>query len=83
MTVEEALSVIQKIQDAWEALGRAITDTVQAFYDMFCSLSESDEVWPERNGTPPKKYGMLLYKRVRQCAPRYQFIPLAPRNRSY
>lgn len=67
MTMEEALAVVQKIADAWNAFG----------------LAESDELWPKRNGVPPKKYGMSLHRRVRSSPPRYQFVPVAPRNQPY
>lgn len=75
MTMEEALAVIQKIKNSWAAL--------QALEDTFCNLGESDELWPKRNGIPPKKYGMSLHRRVRPAPPRYQFVPVAPRNRPY
>ena len=72
MNMEEALAVIQKIKNAWAA-----------FEDMFRNLGESDKLWPKRNGTPPKKYGMSLHRWVRPAPPRYQFVPVAPRNRPY
>ena len=83
MTMEEALAVVQKIADAWEAFGLAMENAAQALQDMFRSLAESDELWPKRNGVPPKKYGMSLHRRVRPSPPRYQFVPVAPRNRPY
>lgn len=83
MTMEEALAVIQKIADAWNAFGQAMENTAQALQDMFRGLAESDELWPKRNGVPPKKYGMSLHRRVRPSPPRYQFVPTTPRNRPY
>ena len=89
MTMEEALAVIQKIADAWEAFGQAIENAAQALQDMFRGLTDSpdvalsDEFWPKRNGVPPKKYGMSLHRRVRPSPPHYQFVPVAPRNRPY
>ena len=83
MTMEEALAVVQKIADAWNAFGQAMENVAQALQDMFRGLAESDELWPKRNGVPPKKYGMSLHRRVRPSPPRYQFVPLAPRNRPY
>ena len=83
MTMEEALAVIQKIADAWNAFGQAMENTAQALQDMFRALAESDELWPKRNGVPPKKYGMSLYRRARSSPPRYQFVPVAPRNQPY
>ena len=79
MTMEEALAVIQKIADAWNAFGQAMENTAQALQDMFRALAESDELWPK----PPKKYGMSLYRRARSSPPRYQFVPVTPRNRPY
>lgn len=83
MTMEEALAVVQKIADAWEAFGLAMENAAQALQDMFRGLTECDEFWPKRNGIPPKKYGMSLRRRVRSSPPRYQFVPVAPRNRPY
>ena len=83
MTMEEALAVVQKIADAWNAFGQAMENVAQALQDMFRGLAESDELWPKRNGVPPKKYGMSLHRRVRPSPPRYQFVPVAPRNRPY
>ena len=83
MTMEEALAVIQKIVDAWNTFGQAMENVAQALQDMFRGLAESDELWPKRNGVPPKKYGMSLHRRVRPSPPRYQFVPVTPRNRPY
>lgn len=83
MTMEEALAVVQKIADAWNAFGQAMENVAQALQDMFRGLAESDELWPKRNGVPPKKYGMSLHRRVRPSPPRYQFVPVAPRNQPY
>lgn len=83
MTMEETLAVVQKIKDAWVAFGQSMTEAAQALEDMFRNLGESDELWPRRNGIPPKKYGMSLHRRVRPAPPRYQFVPVAPRNRPY
>lgn len=83
MTMEEALAVIQKIADAWNTFGQAMENVAQALQDMFRGLAESDELWPKRNGVPPKKYGMSLHRRVRPSPPRYQFVPVAPRNQPY
>ena len=83
MTMEEALAVIQKIKNAWAAFGQSMAEAAQALEDMFRNLGESDELWPKRNGIPPKKYGMSLHRRVRPAPPRYQFVPVAPRNWPY
>ena len=83
MTMEEALAVIQKIKNAWAAFGQSMAEAAQALEDMFRNLGESDELWPKRNGIPPKKYGMSLHRRVRPAPPRYQFVPVAPRTRPY
>ena len=83
MTMEEALAVIQKIADAWNTFGQAMENVAQALQDMFRGLAESDELWPKRNGVPPKKYGMSLHRRIRPSPPRYQFVPVAPRNQPY
>ena len=83
MTMEEALSVVQKIADAWNAFGLAMENAAQALRDIFRDLTESDEFWPKRNGMPPKKYGMSLHRRVRPGPAHYQFVPVAPRNRPY
>ena len=83
MTMEETLAVVQKIKDAWVAFGQSMAEAAQALEDMFRNLGESDELWPKRNGIPPKKYGMSLHRRVRPAPPRYQFDPVAPRNRPY
>lgn len=83
MTMEEILAVVQKIKDAWVAFGQSMGEAAQALEDMFRNLGESDELWPKRNGIPPKKYGMSLHRRVRPAPPRYQFVPVAPRTRPY
>lgn len=66
-----------------EYLWPAMENVAQALQDMFRGLAESDELWPKRNGVPPKKYGMSLHRRVRSSPPRYQFVPVAPRNQPY
>ena len=83
MTMEEILAVVQKIKDAWVAFGQSMAEAAQALEDMFRNLGECDELWPKRNGIPPKKYGMSLHRRVRPAPPRYQFVPVAPRTRPY
>lgn len=83
MTMEEALTAVQKIADAWNAFSQAMENAAQALQDMFRGLAENDELWPKRNGVPPKKYGMSLHCRVRSSPPRYQFVPVAPRNQPY
>ena len=83
MTMEEILAVVQKIKDARVAFGQSMAEAAQALEDMFRNLGESDELWPKRNGIPPKKYGMSLHRRVRPAPPRYQFVPVAPRTRPY
>lgn len=83
MTMEEILAVVQKIKDAWVAFGQSMAEAAQVLEDMFRNLGESDELWPKRNGIPPKKYGMSLHRRVRPAPPRYHFVPVAPRNRPY
>ena len=83
MTMEEILAVVQKIKDAWVAFGQSMAEAAQALEDMFRNLGESDELWPKRNGIPPKKYGMSLHRRVRPAPPRYQFVPVVPRTRHY
>lgn len=60
MTMEETLAVVQKIADAWAAFGQSIAEAAQALEDMFRDLGNSDELWPKRNGLPPKKYGIAL-----------------------
>lgn len=83
MTTEEALEVIQKIADAWAAFAQTIMDAAQALQDMFRSLGKNDEIYPERNGTPPKKYGMSFRKRPYKTVSHYHYIPVTPRNRPY
>lgn len=83
MTLEEFMEGIDRIQEAWNAFTQSITDAAQMLQDLFRRLGESDEIWPGRNGTPPKKYGMSLHRRARPSPPRYQFVPVAPRNRPY
>ena len=80
MTMEEILAVVQKIKDAWVAFGQSMAEAAQALEDMFRNLGESDELWPKRNGIPPKKYGMSLHRRVRPAPPRYQFVPRGTSN---
>ena len=38
MNMEEALTVIQKIKDAWAAFGQSMAGAAQALEDMFRSL---------------------------------------------
>ena len=83
MTMEEALAVVQKIADAWAAFGQSMVEAVQALEDMICDLSKSNELWPKRNGTPPKEYGIALQKRRQRSILCYHYIPPIPRNRPY
>lgn len=63
MTKEEVLAVIQKIKDTWAAFSQSMAEAAQALEDMFRCLGKSDELWPKRNGMPPKKYGMTVQER--------------------
>lgn len=60
MTMEEILAVVQKIKDAWVAFGQSMAEAAQALEDMFRNLGESDELWPKRNGIPPKSMACLF-----------------------
>ena len=64
MTKEEALAVIQRIADAWNAFGQSLAEVAQALEEMIHGLGASDELWPKRNGMLPKKYGMALQRRI-------------------
>lgn len=75
MTMEEALAVIQKIADAWNTFGQAMENVAQMLQEMNSG--------PSATGVPPKKYGTSLHRRVRSSPPRYQFVPVAPRNQPY
>lgn len=83
MTMEEALTAVQKIADAWNAFSQAMENAAQALQNLFRCLGERNEFWPKRNGIPPKKYGMSLHRQVRPSPSRYRFVPMAPRNRPY
>ena len=83
MTMEDALAVVQKIADAWAAFGQSIAEVAQALEDMFRDLGNSDELWPKRNGIPPKKYGIALQKRCQKSVYCYHYTPPIPRNRPY
>lgn len=83
MTKEEALAVIQRIADAWNAFGQSLTEVAQALEEMIHGLGASDELWPKRNGMPPKKYGMALQRRCRKDIFCYRYTPPVPRNRPY
>lgn len=75
MTMEEALAVVQKIADAWAAFGQSMTEVAQALEDMFRDLGNSDELWPKRNGLPPKKVWHSPAKTVpKECL----LLPLHP-----
>lgn len=76
MTMEEVLAVVQKITDAW-------AEVAQALEDMFRDLGNSDELWPKRNGLPPKKYGIALQKWRQKSVYCYHYTPPIPRNRPY
>ena len=41
MNMEEALTVIQKIKDAWAAFGQSMAGAAQALEDMFRSLAKN------------------------------------------
>ena len=83
MTMEETLAVVQKIADAWAAFGQSMTEAAQALKDMFRDLGNSDELWPKRNGLPPKKYGIALQKRRQKSVCYYEYTPPIPGNRPY
>lgn len=83
MTMEEALTAVQKIVDAWEVFTKSMLDAAQVLSDLFRGLYESSKVGCERAGMSPKQYGMSLHRRVCSSPPRYQFIPVAPRNQPY
>ena len=83
MTMEEALTAVQKIVDAWEGFTKSMLDAAQVLSDLFRGLYESSKVGCERAGMSPKQYGMSLHRWVRSSPPRYQFVPVAPRNQPY
>lgn len=83
MTMEEALTVVQKIVDAWEVFTKSMLDAAQVLSDLFRGLYESSKVGCGRAGMSPKQYGMSLHRQVRPSPSRYRFVPMAPRNRPY
>jgi hypothetical protein len=83
VTKEEALAVIQRIADAWNAFGQSLAEVAQALEEMIHGLGASDELWPKRNGMLPKKYGMALQRRCRKDIFCYRYTPPVPRNRPY
>lgn len=83
MNMDEALAVIQKIKDTWAAFSQSMAEAAQALEDMFRCLGKSDELWPKRNGMPPKKYGMALQRRCRKDVFSYRYTPPVPRNQPY
>lgn len=76
MTMEEALTAVQKIVDAWEVFTKSMLDAAQVLSDLFRGLYESSKVGCGRAG-------MSLHRQVRPSPSRYRFVPMAPRNRPY
>lgn len=83
MTLEEFMEGVDRLQEVWHTLTQSMMEAAQALQKIFRDLYESDELYPKRNGVPPKKYGMSLHRRVRPCPAHYHFVPVAPRNRPY
>ena len=73
MTMEEALTAVQKIVDAWEVFTKSMLDAAQVLSDLFRGLYESSKVGCERAGMSPKQYGMSLHRWVRSSL--FRIIP--------
>lgn len=57
--------------------------TFKALSEMLDAIFSDPKLYPECNGTPPKKYGMSLRKRPYKTLSHYHYIPVTPRNRPY
>lgn len=83
MDMEQTLEAIRTSQEAWAAFTQSILNTAKALSEMLDAIFSDPKLYPERNGTPPKKYGMSLRKRPYKTLSHYHYIPVTPRNRPY
>lgn len=83
MDMEQTLEAIRTFQEAWAAFTQSILDTAKALSEMLDAIFSDPKLYSERNGTPPKKYGMSLRKRPYKTVSNYHYIPVTPRNRPY
>ena len=71
MTMEELVKAAEKVAEAWLAFGKQLKEAVDAVSEVFNAAFGSPELWPKKDGTTPKKYGMSLRKCVAGHAKRY------------
>lgn len=83
MTMEELVKAAEKVAEAWLAFGKQLKEAVDAVSEAFNAAFGSPELWPKKDGIPPKKYGMSLKKRPYNSVSRYHYIPITPRNLPY
>lgn len=83
MTMEDLVRAAIKVAEAWQEVGRQLKEAADSIYEAFNAAFGSPDLWPEKDGTPPKKYGMSLKKRPYNSVCNYHYIPRAPKNLPY
>ena len=83
MDIEQFKKAAEKLADAWNEFGVSICKAADALAEIFESLFNNPELYPDAHGTSPKKYGMSQRKRPYNSVCHYHYIPRAPRNLPY
>lgn len=83
MDIEQLVKAANQVAEAWQEVGRQLKEAADAIYEAFNTVFGSPDLWPEKDGTPPKKYGMSLRKCPRRTSVHYHYIPIVPRNLPY
>lgn len=75
-SMEELENACQRLAEAWQQILIPLEEAAKSFADFFEELYNDAELWPKRNGIPPKKHS---------CKPSvpYQYIPITPKHLPY
>lgn len=82
---------LEEFEAACERFAEALREMLAPLEEAFDNLAEAFEalyndpkLWPERDGIPPKKYGLSLRKKhsFKPSVP-YQYIPVTPKHLPY
>lgn len=83
MDIEQFKKAAEKLAAVWNEFGVCVRKAADTIEEIFESLFNNSKLYPNVNGTPPKKYGMSLRKRPYNSVSHYNYIPRAPRNLPY
>lgn len=82
--LEEFEAACERFTEALREMLSPLEEALDNLAEAFESLCNDPKLWPERDGIPPKKYGLSLRK-TRSFKPSvpYQYIPVTRKHLPY